>query len=310
MSYRANGKLLLTAEYFVLDGAIALALPVNKGQSLHLLGNPDGIDYLHWQSFNVDGSLWFEGKFSLPYGSYLEGTHPKVGEKLSSIFAHIRAVKPNFLANAKGLKVQTQLDFVREWGLGTSSTLIATMANWAGIDPFKLQFAAFGGSGYDIACANVQHPILYQKVPEIRVEKADFTPSFKEQLYFVYLGKKQNSRTGIAHYRKLVKSAPQLIDEVTALTKACLDAKHLQDFERIMVAHEELIAKNLQMERAKTRYFSDFWGEVKSLGAWGGDFILVTSDRSSAETRQYFHERGFEQFFTYSDFTIFDGMRV
>ena len=66
-----------------------------------------------------------------------------------------------------------------------------------------------------------------------------------------------------------------------------------------------MIAKNLQLQRAKMLYFSDFWGEVKSLGAWGGDFVLVTSDRSLETTRAYFQERGFEQFFRYQDFTTF-----
>lgn len=305
MIYRANGKLLLTAEYFVLDGAIALALPVNRGQCLQIESNPESSSQLHWQSFNVDGSLWFEGAFSLTDGNYLRGTSDEVGKKLSEIFAQIRSEKPDFLKQVSGTKARTQLDFVREWGLGTSSTLIATMAAWAEVDPFQLQFAAFGGSGYDIACANVQHPILYQKVPEIKVEKANFDPSFKAQLYFVYLGKKQNSRTGIAHYRERVKAAPQLIDEVSALTQACLETQDLITFEQILATHEDLIAKNLQMQRAKTLYFSDFWGEVKSLGAWGGDFVLVTSDRSQEETHRYFQERAFEQFFTYADFTQF-----
>lgn len=31
---RANGKLLLTGEYLVLDGALSLAFPTRKGQTL------------------------------------------------------------------------------------------------------------------------------------------------------------------------------------------------------------------------------------------------------------------------------------
>ncbi len=33
-TFRSNGKLLLTAEYLVLDGARAIALPTKLGQSL------------------------------------------------------------------------------------------------------------------------------------------------------------------------------------------------------------------------------------------------------------------------------------
>ena len=35
-SFFANGKLLLTSEYLVLDGAKAFAIPTKKGQSLHV----------------------------------------------------------------------------------------------------------------------------------------------------------------------------------------------------------------------------------------------------------------------------------
>lgn len=304
-SFHANGKLLLTAEYFVLDGATALALPVNRGQTLHINTTKRTTKNIHWQSYNLDKSLWFEGYFDPIDGKYLQGNKEAIGLKLSEIFQYIQAKKPAFLEITQASSIKTQLHFPRAWGLGTSSTLIATLAAWAGINPFDLQFAAFGGSGYDIACTAVDHPILYQKVPTIKVEKAAFSPTFKDNLYFIYLGKKQNSRTAIAHYRQSVKEAPQLIDEVTQLTQACLEATDLSTFEQILSTHEHLIAKKLHLQRAKTLYFSDFWGEVKSLGAWGGDFVLATSDRSAADTQAYFQKHGLVDFFGYEDFTIF-----
>lgn len=304
-SFHANGKLLLTAEYFVLDGATALALPVNRGQTLQISKTNQETKQIHWQSYNADQSIWFEGNFDAINGEYLKGNKEDIGLKLSEIFQYIQVRKPNFLQTSQASKITTQLQFPRAWGLGTSSTLIATLADWAEINPFDLQFAAFGGSGYDIACATVDHPILYQKIPEIKVEAAAFSPTFKENLFFIYLGKKQNSRSGIAHYRQCVKEAPQLIEEVTQLTQACLEIQDLTAFEQIIHTHEQLVAKNLQLQRAKTLYFSDFWGEVKSLGAWGGDFVLATSNRSQAVTQTYFQERGFKDFFSYEDFTKF-----
>ena len=304
-SFHANGKLLLTAEYFVLDGALALALPVNRGQNLHIHQDNSTDHLLHWQSYTLGGELWFEGYFELKNMHCTRSTDEAVGSKLSEIFQYIRLQKPDFLQQVGAINARTQLRFPRTWGLGTSSTLIANIAEWAKVDPFDLQFAAFGGSGYDIACAKTQHPILYRKTPTIQFETVDFKPPFKDNLYFVYLGKKQNSRTGIAHYRERVKAAPQLIEEVSALTKACLVAPDLASFEQVLRTHEDLIAKNLQMQPAKMLYFSDFWGSVKSLGAWGGDFVLVTSNRSEAETKSYFQTRGFDTFFRYDDFTIF-----
>ena len=35
-TFNAHGKLLLTGEYFVLDGALALALPCKLGQSMSI----------------------------------------------------------------------------------------------------------------------------------------------------------------------------------------------------------------------------------------------------------------------------------
>jgi mevalonate kinase len=63
----------------------------------------------------------------------------------------------------------------------------------------------FGGSGYDIACATAKSAITYQLTTHCsRLTNAiDFNPTFKGYLYFVHLGKKQNSREGIQHYRNL-----------------------------------------------------------------------------------------------------------
>ena len=45
---------------------------------------------------------------------------------------------------------------------------------------------------------------------------------------------------------------------------------------------------------AKDLHFKDYWGIIKSLGAWGGDFVLATSTESPEKTKAYFNERGFE----------------
>ena len=52
-STKANGKLLLTAEYFVMDGATALALPTRFGQQLSAK-DADKAGILQWQSFDSD----------------------------------------------------------------------------------------------------------------------------------------------------------------------------------------------------------------------------------------------------------------
>ena len=59
--FKSNGKLLLTAEYLVLDGAKALALPTSFGQQLLIENNNS--DYINWKSFDESNNIWFNDKF-------------------------------------------------------------------------------------------------------------------------------------------------------------------------------------------------------------------------------------------------------
>jgi len=106
---------------------------------------------------------------------------------LSQILATAQELNSQFLQ--KGFDVKTGLTFPREWGLGTSSTLIYMIAKWAKIDAFVLLEKTFGGSGYDIACAGAERSILYHKENRKPTwEHCNFNPSFSNQLYFIYLG--------------------------------------------------------------------------------------------------------------------------
>lgn len=301
--FHANGKLLLTGEYFVLDGAVALALPTKLGQSLQIVEDASGI--IAWRSFNADGSLWFEGEFDLPSGECQRSSDEAIGQRLAQILQAIATQNSGFFQSKPGLQIETHLDFPREWGLGTSSTLIANLAQWACVDPFQLLQDTFGGSGYDIACANAEGPVLYQLENQTpKFESAHFDLPFKSKLFFVYLGKKQNSREGIARYRAKVKAEPLLVKAISSLTFLFLECTDLSSFEDLICQHEKIVANTLELRRAKDLYFADFWGEVKSLGAWGGDFVLVTSDRDAEETRHYLNEKRFSTVLPYKDLIL------
>ena len=249
-----------------MDGAQALALPTRLGQELKVRPGTNHLDQIHWKSLDDQGEIWFEGKFDSASGSLLEATDQKVGERLQTIFEAVSKQRPGF---SNGLVCETRLEFPRNWGLGTSSTLISNLAKWANIDPYQLLQDTFGGSGYDIACAEAEGPILYQRMEEgAAVQGVPFSPSFQEHLYFVYLGKKQNSREGIKRYRTHAKKKAHLLLEVNNLTQAFLKAKTLGEFNRLIYIHEELVAQMIDLPRAKKLYFKDYWGEVKSLGAW------------------------------------------
>ncbi len=298
--YFGRGKLLLTGEYFVLDGAKALALPAKLGQQLHVEASHfEDKSLLIWNALNEKGDSWFSAHLSTNNFHVVESTDKSTAIALQTILRAASELRP-FIAQDQITKVTTELDFPRAWGLGSSSTLIYTIAKWANIDPFALLKETFKGSGYDLACAGEEQAIFYQlQDKQPTWETANFNPSFKDQLYFVYLGKKQNSRSGIAHYQEVVKKPEKYISKIDTLTKNIAAANDLKTFAQLLEEHEQLISKALKLPTAKSLHFSDYWGSIKSLGAWGGDFILATSDRSKADTKTYFQAKGMEVMLSY-----------
>ena len=291
---RASGKLLLTGEYFVLDGAVALAVPVRFGQTLRAMsGQEPGT--LVWKSTDQDGKTWFQGTFDTKFLDIVTETNAATAQTLQSILRACRQQNPGFLTGSEGVEATTQNDFPREWGLGSSSTLIAALALWANVDPYRVLFDTLGGSGYDIACAYADGPLLYQlKKTQPMVQRVDFQPLFAENIYFVYLGKKQNSREGISRYRPRADAFKTTAAEICRLTERCLMATTLTEFEQVIQQHESIVSRALDLPTVKSQFFGDFPGAVKSLGAWGGDFVLATSRLPETEMRAYFREKGFE----------------
>ena len=300
-TYYAHGKLLLTGEYFVLDGAEALALPTSFGQSLKIIEN--NIENLIWKSFDSDEKIWFEGIFNSQNFDLLQSNDTTVGQTLSNILkkAHQLSITHHSFPITHE-QIETHLTFPKDWGLGTSSTLIHTISQLFKVNPFDLLKQTFGGSGYDIACAGSDSAIIYTlKNGEPTFDKVAFQPIFKDDLYFIYLGKKQNSREGIACYRAKSKNLPpQYIDQISALTMAFLCEEDLKSFEKLIVEHENIVASFIDLPRVQSLYFKDFWGQTKSLGAWGGDFIMATSDRGFEATELYFKDKGFPTVLSYS----------
>ncbi len=298
--FYANGKLLLTGEYLVLDGALAIALPTKLGQSLTV--EPNNKQKLLWESQNSKSYPWFQHSYTQLHQKINDNP---IAERLRVILLQAQQQNPKFI-NKLVDKVTTKLTFPRNWGLGTSSTLIHLIAQWAKCDPFELLFEAFGGSGYDIACAGADGPISYQLHKNLKpiFEPINFNPSFKDQLYFVYLDKKQDSKKGIARYREKGKVSDTKIQKISTLSTELINIRGLKDFEKLIVEHENIISELIGFEKVKTIYFSDYWGTVKSLGAWGGDFVLVTSDKSEKETKKYFNEKGFNVFLKYKELIL------
>lgn len=300
-TFYSNGKLLITGEYLVLDGAKALALPTKFGQNL--IAEQSGNQEIKWKSFDADGSVWFEE--TIPFSEIISKTpfeNESVKNTLITILREAYQLNPNAILNSEGYIVSTQLTFPKKWGLGTSSTLINNIAQWFDINAFTLLKNSFGGSGYDIACAQNDCSILYHlEQGKPIVEKASFHPTFTENLYFVYLNQKQNSKSAIASYkekRNNLETAKEIINQLTA---TILNAKDGNTFAQALEKHEKELSSILETKTAKESLFPDFDGTIKSLGAWGGDFVLVISKENP---RDYFLSKGYQTVLKYNEMIL------
>ena len=310
--YQAHGKFLLTGEYLVLKGALALALPLKLGQSLQVSLADTDTHCLHWIASRPD-KPWFSALFDSETLHPVSSDDPDKAQKLASILKAVRQLKPDAFLGCD-MRFRTHLDFDPNWGLGSSSTLIANLARWANVNPYELLKMTFGGSGYDIACATAEGPIYYEiktEVPEPiegptpMVEPIHFTPPFADHLFFIYQGQKQSSSKEVKAF--LAKANPidlqKDIEAVSEISRAVPKCESLDEFGLLMQCHERIIARCIGQEPVQKR-FPGFEGVLKSLGAWGGDFILAATEWTENQVKKYFKRKGLEVIFGYEKMVI------
>ena len=318
--FQAHGKFLLTGEYLVLKGALALAIPLKLGQTLSV-ETCQGAS-LQWDAHQPDGP-WFSVTLNPENLEIINSDDQPKAEKLTQILKAIKQLNPT--AFKDGLHFETRLDFNPNWGLGSSSSLIANLARWANVNPYELLKLTFGGSGYDIACATAEGPIYYQlstsepalrqaqgpkvvepvETPTPTAEPIDFNPPFADHLFFIYQGQKQSSSKEIKAF--LEKTNPidlqNDINAVSEISHAVPKCHSLDEFAMLMQCHERIIARCIGQEPVQKR-FPDFEGILKSLGAWGGDFILAATEWPESQVKEYFKGKGLDVVFGYKEMLI------
>ena len=298
-TYHANGKLLLTGEYLILHGAKSIALPLKVGQHLYVTDeNDSGI--LEWNA-SYDNRIWFTCKLNPQDFSILKTNDPEKAKTLSRIFKTILHLNPDFQSKT-GKTFNTVLDANPDWGLGSSSTLISLMAQYSGVDPFSLNELVFNGSGFDIACATGKGPIFYIKNQPVQPILLDYP--FSDQLFLVYSGHKKKTHTEVNAFLKKGKVSDHLVNEGSALADAFSICQDQKEFNNLIRRHEELIGHLIGKTPVKRDYFFDFQGEIKSLGAWGGDFYLVSSSLPFSEVQIYFGNKGLTTLFHWNDLIL------
>ncbi|NHM04911.1 GYDIA family GHMP kinase [Flavobacterium celericrescens] len=300
-TFYSNGKLLLTGEYVVLDGAKALAVPTRFGQNLVVKKGSNQL--IKWVSFDADETIWFQDTITFEEikNKSLNETNDKIKNTLIEILYQAFMQQPDFLTT-EGYEIETHLTFPRIWGLGTSSTLINNIGQWLQIDAFELLSKSFGGSGYDVACAQTNLPIIYQLENEIPHFKAiHFNPQFKENIHFVYLNQKQSSKSAISNYLTQRHKTGKIISKINTITYQAIDCKEGKEFAKLMEQHEIIMSDVLETKTVQEKLFPDFKGVVKSLGAWGGDFVMVLSKENP---KDYFLQKGYTTVLSYEEMVL------
>jgi mevalonate kinase len=260
---------------------------------------------LLWESLDSSRKTWFESTISLFDFSAITTTNQQTSDYLQKLLKNAVRLNSEFLSQWNGFKIETQLEFPQDWGLGSSSTLIYLVAEWAEVNPLLLYFKTEEGSGYDVACAFADGPVEYINSPdEVSYTEVDFNPKFKDHLVFVHLGKKQDTAQGIKDYLKAVKNRSSLVKSITKITEDIRTVNNLKDFNALLDLHEDTIASHTGFSKIKESKFADFGGSVKSLGAWGGDFVLASSESTPAEIKAYFADKGFQTSFGYNEMIL------
>ena len=297
ISFFSRGKLLLTGEYTVLCGSRALALPTKLGQTLNY--KPTDNNILIWKSYDLNGIVWFEVKFNVDSLELIATTDSEKWESLYKVLRATKKLNSTFLN--KGGQVDTHLEFDRSWGLGSSSTLISNIALWGNSNPYMILKKSFGGSGYDLACAQAKGPLTYTRnnySPNIKSVELNYP--FIENLFFVHLNKKKDSHKAVASFN-LNKVEVSIINQINKLTELIINCNDQDNFNFYLKTHEKIIGTILNRRTIQEVFFSDFKGIVKSLGAWGGDFVLASGDK---ESPNYFKKLGYTTIISFKEMIL------
>lgn len=292
MKFYASGKLLLFGEYLVLRGTECLAIPLKYGQTMKVTERIE--PEISWNA-KANEAIWFSVLFSKEL-EIIKTSNTTKANRLRELLIFLKSQNTEIFQS--GMHIETQTNFPPEWGFGTSSTMVSLLSQWSGVDPYQILDKSFGGSGYDVACATADTPILY-KAETQKTRTVDLAKAVTSKILFVYSGKKQETYPEIKRFNTF-EIASETLEKMDRIISTAVKSKEIQTFEKAMGESEDMLSEILNLPAIKQDKFADYPFVIKSLGAWGGDFFMATY-RNEAKARRYFKDLGYTVQFNYDE---------
>ncbi|MBX2985507.1 MAG: hypothetical protein LC109_14320 [Bacteroidia bacterium] len=303
------GKLMITGEYLVIKGAKALAVPTVLGQQLQFSHDRRRRSkMINWVSMTSGDVIWYSNQFDIEHD--FEAAEQKGSgrtEFIQSLLKAIHNAKPDFFKEHGVYTFKTFMDFDPGWGLGSSASLIVNLAMLTDLQPFELVFQSTlnQGSGYDIATSLMGKPIIYFIEEDMYhwAEPVELSwKRFAHKCRLIYLNRKQDSNVEITRFKSRWSKDEEhnVIEEISNISEKLISVTDYKEFTQLLNKHELIMSEVLKSKCIKDELFTDFDGVIKSLGAWGGDFILACSNTDTDYTDNYFIEKGYQTIMDFS----------
>ncbi len=272
---------MLCGEYAVTIGVEALAVPSVLGQWMYVweFDSPVGGDRLIWEAKEKDGSTWLNDSFALPLE--MDQDQSEVREERKLLLNLLSMADATIWKSGRSYRIETQLEFDRSSGLGSSSTLISNFSRFAGLDSQKVQQALLGGSGYDVAVADLGKGLVFWKSQDMaHWGPWELSALLTQNWKVVFLGEKQNSRDALNNVKLRLQEVQQddfLFHQLQQVCAAVKMANQVPMLEAGLEMWQAILSMSLGLKTPYQHFgFQPVKGGLcKWLGAWGGDMLLV-----------------------------------
>jgi hypothetical protein len=118
------------------------------------------------------------------------------------------------------------------------------------------------------------------------------------------MGNKQNTLRSVSEYRMAAIVTPKTIESIDDITLKMTESDNIESFMRLMHEHEKILSDVLKKPAIKNSLFTDFPGEIKSLGAWGGDFIMAVTPEDDEYVKSFFEKRSMGPVFPFENLIL------